>query len=59
MQLLAVLLWVVGWLFTIGLCFDVEGKNKVGWQAIEMIIIWPLILGCFYRVKNEGSENDE
>ncbi len=64
MQLLVVLFlvslcWIVGWMFTIGRCLGVGEKPKTFWQALEVLLLWPLILGCFYRVKNEGSENDE
>lgn len=45
-------LWVIGWLFTLGILFMANDENEPWYKtllnALFLIILWPFILGMFY-----------
>lgn len=47
----SVFIWLIGYTFATGLCFDnTKGKEGAATAAL-MLFAWPLILGCVIRQK--------
>lgn len=49
MLFLAANIWIIGWSFSVGLCFK-DTKGLEGTIAsILYLMFWPLLLGCWVR----------
>ena len=43
-------IWVIGYLFTLGLTLDPNEKREA-WLSLGAILLWPLMLGTYFRNK--------
>lgn len=51
-------IWLIGWMFTIGLCMENEWKNGHGGKMVTYVGTWPLVLGTFIRNQILAEEEE-
>ena len=47
-------IWIIGWMFTLGVAIDPSDKSAK-WMMLLAMVMWPLMLGCW--VKNVCSNS--
>jgi len=55
------IVWIIGWLFTLGVAVDPSDKSEK-WLIAATVVAWPLLLGCCVRshlsnVKESGHDH--
>ena len=55
-------IWLIGWLFSVGVYADEEcvskGKDQELWKILALVIIWPLYLGYWLSGIARGNSHD-